>query len=471
MVTYGVPPQAEETRAMINERLREAAAADGEKISIEWRGQPKHLYVISMPVGLLYFNPDTHRIRAQRTLDPVRDRLLDNDPWGASSQDYLATLLRCDPAHPDKTDREFEDLRDSLESFGQKDPGIITYEGILVNGNTRCAALRDLGEKYIRVGVLPDSSTWDDINTVEMSLQLRKEHKRDYSYINRLIAVDEQIRSGRRVEEVARDFHIRTKTLEEDRWVYAVILDAIDRSETEEGAKLRLVDFEDHQEKLREIHRAYSKLAATDKDAAEALKESRLAMVVLKFAKTDLRHVQGDFHTKYLNQKLPDFARPPVESSNSVSIPGLTDVVVPGFAPATKAARTLTDQILKAQATTSFATESSDISQANQAAKVITAVRDSFEKALPQAGRDGTLRQKKLAAPERLSDACDFIDLCVGDLAEARAKKALDEPAFDDAVVRLRESLEKLARQVSRSFPEPGDGAAWLLSIADMNHE
>nr|WP_062339881.1 ParB/RepB/Spo0J family partition protein [Herbidospora sakaeratensis] len=471
MVTYGVPPQAAETRAMIDERLREAIAANGEKISIEWRGQPKHLYVISMPVGLLYFNPDTHRIRAQRTLDPARDRLLDNDPWGESSQDYLAKLLRCQPADPDKVDPEFESLRDSLESFGQKDPGIITYEGILVNGNTRCAALRDLGEKYIRVGVLPDSSTWDDINTVELSLQLRKEFKRDYSYINRLIAIAEQMRSGRRVEDIARDFHIRTKTLEQDQWVYAVILDAIERSKTAAGAALRLVDFEDHQEKLREMHRAYKQLAGTDKDAAEALKESRLAMVVLNFAKTDLRHVQGDFHVKYLNQKLPSFARPSVEDSSSVSIPGLPGVVVPDSAPATKAARTLTDQVLKARATASLTAPGADIGQVTQASQVITAVRDSFEGALKPAGRDGTLRQRQLAAPDRLSDACDLIDLCMGDLAKARATQALDQPAFDDAVVRLRESLEKLAKQASRAFPEPGDGVAWLLSITDPNNE
>ena len=44
-------------------------------------------------------------------------------------------------------------------------------------------------------------------------------------------------------------------TLEKDRWVYQLILEAIERSVTGNGQSLRLIDFEDHQEKLRELHR------------------------------------------------------------------------------------------------------------------------------------------------------------------------------------------------------------------------
>src|SRR5690606_15982602 len=144
----------------------DARKEDGEKVTIEWRGQNKYLYVISMPVDVLFYNPDTHRIRAQRSLDPVQNEALLSDPWGPTAQEYLDKLLKCQPSAPDKIDPDFEALRDDLENFGQKDPGIITAHGVLVNGNTRCAALRELGEKYIRVGVLPESSEWDDINTV-----------------------------------------------------------------------------------------------------------------------------------------------------------------------------------------------------------------------------------------------------------------------------------------------------------------
>lgn len=463
---FEVPPQGEQVHEMVRERLKEAVEANGGKITIEWRGEQKHLYVISMPVDLLYYNPDTHRIRAQRTLDPEKDQTLMADPWGRAGQDYLDTLLKCQPSDPDKIDPDFEALRDDLESFGQKDPGIITVHGVLVNGNTRCAALRELGEKYIRVGVLPESSEWDDINTVELSLQLRKEHKRDYSYINRLIAIDEQIKTGRRADDIAREFRIKSKTLEQDRWVYAVIQDAIARSENNEGARLRLVDFEDHQEKLRELYRAYTMAAVTDQDSAEALKESRLAMIVLEFAKTDLRFAQANFHEKYLEPKLPDDIKPMVPVSTTVNIPGLEGVAVPDASPTAKATKALTDALLKAKATTQ-SPSSTDAAAVAKAAETWSAAKEAFRRALEPAGRDIRLQQRKLAAPDRLSDASDDIDLCAGDLAQSRASRTLDEAAFDDAVIRLRESLRKLARQAARTFTEPGDGVAWLLTVTE----
>ncbi|MDJ0412822.1 hypothetical protein [Rhodococcus opacus] len=462
MTKFDAPPQGDNIRSIVEERLAEAGHSSGEKITIEWRGQPMHLDVISMPTDLLYYNPDTHRIRAQRTLDTQRDSELEREPWGRAGQDYLDTLLKCQPSDPDHTDPDFEALRDDLENFGQKDPGIVTRDGVLVNGNTRCAALRELGEKYIRVGVLPESSTWDDINTVELSLQLRKEHKRDYSYINRLIAIDEQLKANRRAEDIARDFRIKMPTLNQDRWVYGVILDAISRSRTSDGASLRMVDFEAHQEKLRELYRAYTKTASTDKDAAEALKESRLAMILLGYAKTDVRLAQSDFHEKYLEPKLADIIKPQKQTTSSVAIPGLVGVSVPDATPTAKSTKALTDTLLRAKATAQSVGTSTP-GRITEAATTIKIAKDSFDRALTPAGRDVRLQQRKLAAPERLSDACDDIELCAGELAQARATRALDDAAFDDAVLRLRIVLEKLAKQASRSFPEPGDGVAWLL--------
>ncbi|GAA3056167.1 hypothetical protein GCM10020000_43160 [Streptomyces olivoverticillatus] len=49
------------------------------------------------------------------------------------------------------------------------------------------------------------------------------------------------------------------------------------------------------------------------------------------------------------------------------------------------------------------------------------------------------------------------------ELVQARATRSLDEEAFDDAVLKLRVSLRKLAQQAGRGLPNPGDGVAWLL--------
>lgn len=466
--TVGSPPQGDKVRQIVDERLHAARAEDGEKLTIEWRGVPSHRHVIAMPIELLYYNPDTHRIRAQRSLDPARDAKLRSDPWSEEGQEYLDFLLKTQPSSPGKVDPEFEALRDSLDDFGQEQPGLITPEGILVNGNTRCAALRELGKRHIRVAVLPEDTTRADVSAVELALQLRRENKRDYSYINQLMAIEEQLSHGRRPEEIAREFHIRIKTLEQDRWVYALIQEAISRSDAGEGATLRLVDFEDHQEKLRELYRAYTSESSTNRDAAEALKESRLALIMLGFSKTDVRLAKPDFFEKYLEPKLPagtaaGDSPKAVPESTTVTIPGLS-VGVADDAAVVKQAREMTNEVLRARSRTRPGTPA-DTPEQDVSSGFIQTLRESADNALVLAGRDERLRQRKVAAADRLSDATDAIALATSDVAQGLATKSIDEDSLDEALVSLRNALLALARQVHRAVPAPGEGGAWLTQL------
>ncbi|MEU6655885.1 transcriptional regulator [Streptomyces sp. NPDC046900] len=466
-VKFGVPPEGVRIRSLVEERLKQAMADGGGKVTVEWRGEQKHLHVISMPVDMLYFNPDTHRIRAQRTLDPERNRALEEEPWSEPAQTYLHSLLRCRPSNPNQTDPDYIALRDELADFGQKEPGIISPDGILVDGNTRCAALKDLGIKDIRVGVLPADTSRRDINSVELALQLRRDKRREYSYINRLMAIEEELREGRREEDVARDFNIKKTTLHQDRWVYQLINDAIGRSRTGSGAELRLVDFEDHQEKLRELHRDYTKLSKTDPDAADQLKESRLAMVVLNYPKTTVRLAEADFHRRYLDERLPDELRPAAQQSAAVSIPGLAGVQIPDATAAVKTTRALTDALLQAKAA-SQAVGKLEAPAVAEADALIKSARKTFDVAVKMAGQNAQLQKRQVAVPERLTDAADYVNQCAAEFAEAKAKRALDEDAFDDALITLRASLMRLAKQAGRTFSSPGDGVAWLLDATQV---
>jgi hypothetical protein len=462
---FGVPPQGDHVRSVVEERLEQALKERGAKVTVDWRGEQKHLDVISMPVALLYFNPDTHRVRAQRTLDPARDKALDEDPWSTESQEYLRYLLTRRPSNPNQLDPDYTALMDELDVFQQKEPGIITREGILVDGNTRRAALLELGVKDIRVGVLPPDTSRGDVNRVELALQLRRDKRREYSYINRLMAIEEQLAEGRRDDDIAREFNIKITTLHKDRWVYQLIRDAIERSTTDSGAALRLVDFEDQQEKLRELHRDYEKLAKTDPDAAAQLRESRLAMVVLNYSKTSLRLAEADFHDRYLNSRLPDELKPAVQEPESVSIPGLPGVTVTDATSGAKTTRELTNRLLQAKAIAQAGDKLSP-AQVSEADQLIKSARDVFDRAVDLAGRDVSLLKRQVAVSERLTDAADYINQCVAEFAEAKAKRALDEDTFDDALLTLRASLASLAKQAGRTFSAPGDGVTWLLDAA-----
>jgi hypothetical protein len=463
---FPAPPRAAEFSELVKKRIVEVKESGGtrETVTVDWNGQALHVDVIESPLGGLYFNPATHRIRAQRTHDPKKDAELNADPYSSASQEYLKYLLQASPADPNRRDPEFDELLNSLKDFGQTDPGLITSQGVLVNGNTRAAALRELGAQSMRVGVLPESFTWEDVNSVELSLQLRKDHRREYSYINRLLAMEEQASMGRTPEMIAKEFRVRTDTYHQERWILGAIYDLLERSrDPERGTALRLIDFEHHQEKLKELHRAYQKMKATDPDRADVLKEMRLAAISLEFPKTDIRIIEDgtEFRKRFLDKTLPvEFATAGTADA-PVAIPGL-GISVTGASGAITAARDLTDRILKAKAARGAAGALSD-DQSRVASESYDQIKDAFDSALETAGRSARLKKRKQMAPARLAEASANIDQCVADLVQARSSRSLDEEAFDDAVLKLKDSLRKLAKQAGRGLQNPGDGVTWLL--------
>ncbi|MCX4645219.1 transcriptional regulator [Streptomyces sp. NPDC058293] len=455
---FGNPPLAAENRGTVERRLKEATAGDGprETLTVEWRTKPKVVEVIDMPVHSLYLNPATHRIRAQRSYKPEADSRLDEEPWSPESQEYLMYLLQAKPDDPSKFDPAFAELKANLQEFGQNEPGLITRDGILVNGNTRAAALRKLGVPNIRVGVLPDSCTWADINAVELSLQLRQDKRRDYSYINELIAMQEQMDSGRQISDIAKAFHKRVPTVEADLWILARLEELRIRSRAD-GAQLQLLYFEDAKEKLHELYRAWTKDSKKNRDRADLMMEYRIAAIALKFSKTDVRLIDSEFWRRYLEPRLAPALRPDVSESEERRIPGMKRVVKPVAAPYAEA-KALTDQILQATALERSGTEA-----ASEASKKVKQVREAFDEALEPAGKDSRVRKRSLAASDRINDACQDIEQCIIDIGLARASNSLDEETLDDSVLRLKATLGKLAREVNRSIGDPGDGVAWLL--------
>ncbi|MFD5870525.1 transcriptional regulator [Streptomyces sp. NPDC060322] len=467
MLKFNPPPKAAENAEFIARRLKEAVEGEGprESVTVEWNGRPLHVGVIDMPLRDVYYNPATHRIRAQRDHDPKLARTLKADPWLGESQEYLNRLLVGRPTSPEDPDPDFMDLMKSLSEVDQQEPGLITHEGILVNGNTRAAALRELKKTSIRVGVLPSSFTWEDINAVELSLQLRPDERREYSYINRLLAMEEQQLLGRAATDIAREFHIQLKTFKQERWILGVIQEMIDRSRTNDGTQLSLSNFEGHQENLKELHRTYLKEEATSHESAEQVKENRIAAIILDFAKTKTRLINSKFQPDYLDKTLPpQLHEGLLQDSAPIAIAGLSVSVTPPSLPVTQA-RAITDRILQAKAVESA--RSLPVESREAATLSLNSMRMAMTKALHNADRDARLEKVQQTTAERLDDASAAINQSVSDLAQAFANSSLDEESFDSALLRLKGSLLKLARQANRGISDPGDGMAWLIKASE----
>jgi len=85
-------------------------------------------------------------------------------------------------------------LRDSLLKEGQAEPGVMTFDGVLVNANTRAVVIRefdDPAKKYLRVAVLPSHASPDELSLLELRLQMQKPLKVDYSLTNELLFIEE----------------------------------------------------------------------------------------------------------------------------------------------------------------------------------------------------------------------------------------------------------------------------------------
>lgn len=466
----GDPPMGTDIATTVEKRLVEVRKSNTrETIRVPWRGDHIDLDVISMPVAQLYLNPNTHRIRAQRSIDAARDEVLGANPWSEDGQMFLRDLLRAKPSDPNQIDPDFLELKEELKRDHQLVPGVITPTGVIVDANTRCVALRELSVADIRVGVLPGDTDWNDVNAIELRIQLRKDKKRDYPYINRLISIEEQLAAGISEKEVARAWNLAEKSLKADRWAYQLILEAVDRSKTSSGMRLTELQFNDQQESLREFHRHFVALDAVDPDAAEQMKETRLASLLLGLPKTSLRYVEGDFYSRFLESRLPEDLRVEAVPVDTTPIPGLgTSVIVEGPQESSRAARALTDMLLKARAEVYAG---SDPNNVRQSADLLSKADVIFRAAARLAGQDISLRKKQTAVPDRITEAADYVTQASDEFAKSRTERTLDTDAFDSALLELRTSMERLAKQAVRAFDEPGQGVEWLIAAVEPDGE
>lgn len=102
---------------------------------------------------------------------------------------------------------------DVLKTDGQREPLLITAAGVVVNGNRRLAAMRELGISHVDAMVLPADATADEIVDIEASLQGRPETKLDYDWIGDGELISRLIGMGRTPKLVADQLHRSEKDI------------------------------------------------------------------------------------------------------------------------------------------------------------------------------------------------------------------------------------------------------------------
>lgn len=175
-----------------------------------WPRQQKELPQIEVDVDWVRFSTLNHRTKAEQLRAIHQSNRLDlftADPLGKEAQQAQYEILR--------SQEGFDDLKNDLRERHQQEPAVISAEGVLINGNRRAAALRSLyhddqvlDAHYVQCLVLPDDATPDELVDLEAELQVARDFKEEYSWVNEAMLIEELYeRVGRNFTLVARKMH------------------------------------------------------------------------------------------------------------------------------------------------------------------------------------------------------------------------------------------------------------------------
>jgi len=101
-------------------------------------------------------------------------------------------------------------ITDVLAKDGQRENILISSTGVVINGNRRLAALREIGKDYVDCMVLPADATADEIVDIEANLQAKPETKLEYDWIGDAQLINRLVHMGRSTKDIAEQLN-RTK--------------------------------------------------------------------------------------------------------------------------------------------------------------------------------------------------------------------------------------------------------------------
>lgn len=208
------------------ERVK-VANKDGNRPSLKipfWRGKPITLKVIDADIDYLMYRIENSRTEIQQLAylrkNPHLGKKFFDDPESETVQNAQENILS--EINKEKGGKDFfNDL-----SRGQEEPVIITFDGFIVNGNRRTAALKFLHKRYIDCVVLHEDATVKDLYELEQVLQMSQEFKLPYHWINELRNIkrgldDKRFKYGK--PELANHLRIDIKELDNKIATYDLI--------------------------------------------------------------------------------------------------------------------------------------------------------------------------------------------------------------------------------------------------------
>lgn len=207
-------------------RIEDKIAASTKKYPFhEYQNKLTDLPVIRIEIGVPIYRMANYRTRTAQ-LRFIHDRRKRPDFFSAGEENESAQQAQHDiltKFAKQGRSTSVSPIMSELETEEQREPLLITMSGVVVNGNRRLAAVRELYTdqpdrfryfSHVDCAVLPPNITPSEIREIEVRLQMRPETKLPYGWIEESIAIQEIINSGQTPEYVAKLMKKRKKDIE-----------------------------------------------------------------------------------------------------------------------------------------------------------------------------------------------------------------------------------------------------------------
>jgi hypothetical protein len=172
--------------------------------NITYKGNPLEMYAYKIPVECLIFNQYNGRIGTfvkthEKQYEPI------DATTNEGEQLIVEFLWKSKESRNKKT-------MDDIEEHGQREVGIITKDGVIIDGNRRCMLLKKLAKKnstnptYFRAIVLPDDfeDNPKEIRKLETIYQMGADQPVDYNAIEKYLKCKELSTDNFTNEEIAK---------------------------------------------------------------------------------------------------------------------------------------------------------------------------------------------------------------------------------------------------------------------------
>lgn len=446
--------------AAVNAAL--GSPATTERVSIHWNGRPIQVEVVYVPLDSVVLNPKSHRIKAELESHPMRAEV-DRNPFSEAAQRVIADLLR-------KTEG-YADLKANLEADGQRDYGVTTRAGVLVNANTRAVALRELGVVDIKVAVLPSDADQPSIENLEAHLQVKRDYRQPYSFPNELLFIQDLTNRGRSDEDIARDLGWATsdspmelrkgvERVAQSRRILSLLVDVSGRS----GGRVPLTAFTGARQALVELDNEVEKLKSRDPRAANRLRDLRMLAILANVGYREIRNIDDTLLKDYLPEAFGDYAvladipltAPPAatvveDAGEADDLALFVDPVGASPEEETLDYNGILDALLHSHGSDSILLPGS--TEPVERTEVVDALEQAFRIAGDDYRADKTAGGQAAATVKMLSDATKKVNKVTSIVNRVRHDGTFPARELNEAVAVLGRSIQALRTQLSLEQP------------------